>query len=246
MKKIIAGIVLLLSGIGYSGYRYFTGDENRLYEEAKELEAAGKIEEAHDKIMEALRLNPTNRKVIYYKAKLFFVVDSKSKLKNAISLRDDAVRAMDRGDYVTAAEKLDKANDTVYNISPKSEFYTQAEELQAQILKDAERLKREMPERYFNKASELASNGEYERAYNALSYVKEPTSKINKLKDDLAYKIGVDKMAEIERDGTPTLFLIRDTIGWFNAVSDTSPHKIDAKVNISKLNKKLREIENKQ
>lgn len=245
MWKVAVGVLLIVGGIAFSGYKYFTGEENKLYEQAKQLEAEGKIYEAHDTIVKALELNPTNRKVIAYKSQLFAIVDSDTKLKNAVSYRNDAVRAMDRGDYVDAAEKLDKANTLVYEIFPSSPVYKKAEELQAQILKDTERLKRELPERYYNRAKELANNGEYERAYNALLYIKQPSSKIIELMDQLAYQIGNDKMAEIERDSNPTAFLIRDAISWYNQISSNSPNKVDAKIKAANLNKKLQEVEKK-
>ena len=230
MWKVAVGVLLIVGGIAFSGYKYFTGEENKLYEQAKQLEAEGKIYEAHDTIL---------------KAQLFAQVDSDTKLKNAVSYRNSAVRAMDRGDYVDAAEKLDKANTLVYEIFPSSPVYEKAEELQAQILKDAERLKRELPERYYNRAKELANNGEYERAYNALLYIKQPSSKIIELMDQLAYQIGNDKMAEIERDSNPTAFLIRDAINWYNQISSDSPNQIDAKIKAASLNKKLKEVEKK-
>ena len=233
MWKVAVGVLLIVGGIAFSGYKYFTGEENKLYEQAKQLEAEGKIYEAHDTILKALELNPTNRKIIAYKSQLFAQVDSDTKLKNAVSYRN------------SAAEKLDKANTLVYEIFPSSPVYEKAEELQAQILKDAERLKRELPERYYNRAKELANNGEYERAYNALLYIKQPSSKIIELMDQLAYQIGNDKMAEIERDSNPTAFLIRDAINWYNQISSDSPNQIDAKIKAASLNKKLKEVEKK-
>ena len=98
MWKIIIGVIILVLGIAFSGYKYFTGEENKLYEQAKQLEAEGKIKEAHEVILKALELNPANRKVLAYKAQLFAVVDGENKLQNAVSFRDSAVRAMDRGD----------------------------------------------------------------------------------------------------------------------------------------------------
>lgn len=246
MWKVAVGVIIIVAGIAFSGYKYFTGEENKLYEQAKQLEKEGKINEAYETILKALELNPANRKVIAYKSQLFAVVDGETKLKNAVSYRDDAVRAMDRGDYVDAAEKLDKANTLVYEIFPSSPSYKKAEELQAQILKDTERLKRELPERYYNKAKELANNGEYERAYNALLYIKNPGNKIVELMDQLAYQIGNDKYAEIEKDNNPTAFLIRDAINWYNQISSSSPNKIDSKIKAANLNKKLQEVEKKK
>lgn len=245
MWKIIIGILIIVLGIAFSGYKYFTGEENELYEQAKQLEAEGKVKEAHEVILKALELNPTNRKVLAYKSQLFSVVDGENKLKNAVAFRDDAVRAMDRGDYVDAAEKLDKANTLVGEIFPSSPAYEKAGELQAQIVKDTERLKRELPERYYNRAKELANNGEYERAYNALLYIKQPSAKIIELMDQLAYTIGNDKYEQIQKDNNPTAFLIRDAISWYNQVSSNSPNQVDAKIKISNLNKKLEGISKK-
>ncbi len=245
MWKIIIGTLIIVLGIAFSGYKYFTGEENELYEQAKQLEAEGKVKEAHEVILKALELNPTNRKVLAYKSQLFSVVDGDNKLKNAVAFRDDAVRAMDRGDYVDAAEKLDKANTLVGEIFPSSPAYEKAGELQAQIVKDTERLKRELPERYYNRAKELANNGEYERAYNALLYIKQPSAKIIELMDQLAYTIGNDKYEQIQKDNNPTAFLIRDAISWYNQVSSDSPNQVDAKIKISNLNKKLEGISKK-
>ena len=245
MWKIIIGTLIIVLGIAFSGYKYFTGEENELYEQAKQLEAEGKVKEAHEVILKALELNPTNRKVLAYKSQLFSVVDGDNKLKNAVAFRDDAVRAMDRGDYVDAAEKLDKANTLVGEIFPSSPAYEKAGELQAQIVKDTERLKRELPERYYNRAKELANNGEYERAYNALLYIKQTNAKIIELMDQLAYTIGNDKYEQIQKDNNPTAFLIRDAISWYNQVSSNSPNQVDAKIKISNLNKKLEGISKK-
>ncbi len=63
--------------------------------------------------------------------------------------------------------------------------------------------------------------------------------------DQLAYQIGNDKMAEIERDSNPTAFLIRDAINWYNQISSDSPNQIDAKIKAASLNKKLKEVEKK-
>ena len=245
MWKIIIGTLIIVLGIAFSGYKYFTGEENELYEQAKQLEAEGKVKEAHEVILKALELNPTNRKVLAYKSQLFSVVDGDNKLKNAVAFRDDAVRAMDRGDYVDAAEKLAKANTLVGERFPSSPAYEKAGELQAQIVKDTERLKRELPERYYNRAKELANNGEYERAYNALLYIKQPSAKIIELMDQLAYTIGNDKYEQIQKDNNPTVFLIRDAISWYNQVSSNSPNQVDAKIKISNLNKKLEGISKK-
>ena len=245
MWKIIIGVIILVLGIAFSGYKYFTGEENKLYEQAKQLEAEGKIKEAHEVILKALELNPANRKVLAYKSQLFAVVDGENKLQNAVSCRDSAVRAMDRGDYVYAAEKLDKANTLLAEIFPSSPAYGKAGELQEQIVKDIERLKRELPERYYNRAKELANNGEYERAYNALLNIKQPDAKIRELMDQLAYQIGNDKSEQVAKDSNPTAFLIRDAIYWYNLISSSSPNQVDAKIKISNLNKKLEEVTKK-
>lgn len=268
MWKIILGIILIVGGIGYSGYIYFSGDAINLYNEAKELEKAGKIKEAHDKITEAIKISPTNRKIISYKTELFAIVDSESKFNEAVNSRNDAIRAMDRGDYVTASEKLKKANDLLYNVSQDSMLHEQLkkfqgqivkkwsnmeetkvpvklEELQEQLIKDAERLKVEVAEKYYNRAKELSSNGEYERAYRALLTISSPDEKIKGLMDELAYKIAVDKYTEVLRDKKPTEFLVRDALLWFDKLSSSSNNLADADKKKDKLNKILKEISGK-
>ena len=239
MWKVFVGLAILLSVLVIGGYKYFSGNEYEHYEEAKRLESEGKITEAHEEVLKALEENPTNRKILAYKAQLFSKVENYEKYKKAVSYRDSAVRAMDRGDYIEASEKLELANNTVYNVSQSSESYKLALELQAQIVKDAERLKKELPEKYYNKAMELSNDGEYERAYNALLYIKNPTNKIIGLKDQLAYKIGLDKMESINKDKDPTTFLINDAIFWFNQVSKEFPKYPESKLNIHKLKEKL-------
>ena len=41
MWKVAVGVLLIVGGIAFSGYKYFTGEENKLYEQAKQLEDAG-------------------------------------------------------------------------------------------------------------------------------------------------------------------------------------------------------------
>ncbi len=57
MWKVAVGVLLIVGGIAFSGYKYFTGEENKLYEQAKQLEAEGKIYEAHDTIEKLLLIN---------------------------------------------------------------------------------------------------------------------------------------------------------------------------------------------
>lgn len=267
MWKVIVGLVILVAGIGYSGYIYFSNDANKLYNEAKELEKAGKIQEAHEKISEAIKISPTNRKIISYKTELFAIVDSEKKFQEAVNLRNDAVRAMDRSDYVTASEKLKKANDLLYNVAQDSMLHAQMkqfqgqivkrwsgvetpvpvklQEFQEQIIKDAERLKKEVAEKYYNKAKELSNNGEYERAYRSLLTISSPDEKILSLMDDLAYKIGNDKYIEVIRDKKPTEFLVKDALIWFDKVSAGSKKSADISEKVTKLNKILKNISGK-
>lgn len=245
MWKIFVGIFILLTVFVVGGYRYLTGDEYTHFEEAKRLESEGKISEAHEEVLKALEKNPTNRKILAYKAQLYGKVENYEKYKKAVSYRDNAVRAMDRGDYVEASEKLELANNVVYNISQSSEYYEKALELQKQIVKDADRLKQELPEKYYTKALELSNDGEYERAYNSLLYIKNPNNKIISLKDQLAYKIGMDKLEQINNDSNPTSFLINDAIFWFEQVSKEYPNYPESKLNASKLKDKLEVINNK-
>ncbi len=239
MKKLIVLPVILAAIAAVWTFKYINGRDYKLYDEAKELEAQGDIYGAHDKISEALKLNPKNRKVISYKTELYFLVKNDSALKEARSGKEDAEKAMEKGDYALAAKRLDEALAAVDNVSSLYEGYSEAEELQKELIKDVDRVLREAPEKYYLKGLELYGRGEYERAYNMLGYISAPSPKIIKLMDEIAYKIGCDKYdaAEVNPgDG----YAVRESISWLDKVSASSPDHIDAKARISRLKNYLK------
>lgn len=220
MKKwfLIIGLLAVVGTI-FGMYSYMNGRDGRLYEEALVLESEGAYRQAHEKVIEALDINPKNKKILVYKTKLFNIVQNLDFLDRAVKNRDDGVRAMNRGDYVTASEKLDAALGDVASVSPSVLGYTDAMELQKQLLKDTERLLKEAPEKYYIQAVGFSQNGEYERAYTALEYILKPESKVVSLKNELAYRIGSEKYNECVSNQYPTSFLLRDAIMWLSRVS---------------------------
>lgn len=240
MKKIalICAVIFLLM----AGWllKYYNGRDYKLYNEARELAAKGDIYGAHDKISEALEINPKNRKVISYKTELYFLVKNDSAIKDAQKGKSDAERAMEKGDYALAAQRLDAALAAVDNVSTLYDGYHKAEKLQKELIKDVERVIREAPEKYYLRGMELYQRGEYERAYNMLGYISDPTPKVVKLMDEIAYKIGGDEYAKAVRGSGGDAFLVRSAISWLEKVSEGSPDSIEAKARVSKLKKYLK------
>lgn len=244
MKKwlILIGILAVI-GTVFGMYNYMHGRDGRLYDEAIALEAEGKYREAHEKIVQALEINPKNKKVLIYKTKLFNIVQNLDFLESAVKNRDEGVRAMNRGDYVTASEKLDEALVKVAQVSPSVLGYDEAMELQAQLLKDTERLLKEAPEKYYMQAVSFAQKGEYERAYTSLEYILKPEPKVINLKNDLAYRIGVEKYNECVSNPYPSSFLLRDAIMWLSRVAPGYKDIQNVKKMISNLQIILQKVE---
>lgn len=239
MKKLIILPVILVAVAAAWTFKYINGKDFKLYNEAKKLEAQGDIYGAHEKISEALQINPKNRKVISYKTELYFLVKNDSALKEAYKGKEDAERAREKGDYSLAAKRLAEALAAVDSVSSLYERYSEAEELQKELIKDVDRVLQEAPERYYLKGLELYGKGEYERAYGMLEYISDRSPKVIKLMDDIAYKVGCDKYRDAETakgDG----YIVRDAISWLEKVSASSPDLVDAKARISRLKSYLK------
>lgn len=244
MKKwAIIVISVLVLGVIFGMYQYNRGSDFVLYNDAKALEAEGKYSQAHDKVVEALGINPKNKKVLVYKTYLYNIVQNENFVKSAVKNREDAVNAMNRGDYVMASEKLDAALYDVLQVSPSIQGYDRAVELQKQLLKDTEKLLKEAPEKYYLQAVGYYQNGEYQRAYNSLEYILKPEPKVTSFKNDLAYRIGVEKYNECVTVPSPTPFLIKDAIMWLTKVNASSKNFSNSKVLIKNLNTILAKIE---
>lgn len=236
IKPIIVGLIILASAGLWSYFSLYTED-SKLYREAKELEAKGDIYTAHDKITEALMINPKNRKVISYKTHLYFLVKNDTALQNAYKGKYDAELAMEKGDYVLAAKRLDDALSAIDSMSSMYPKYSEAEILQEEIVKIVDRVVKEAPERYYIKGQELYQKGEYERAYLMLDYISSPLPKVVKLKDELAFKLGSDKYNLSIKSNGNDAYMVNDAISWLNKVSENSPDYKNAKAYISRLKK---------
>lgn len=241
-----AVVVLIIGAAAFGIYNYNSGADFKLLGEARALEAKGDIKAAHEKIVEALKINPTNKKALVYKTRLYNTLQNSSFLENAAKNRDDALRAMNRGDYVLAAEKLDAALEDVFQVSPSYGGYERAEDFQRQLLKDTERLLKEAPEKYYLQAVNYFHNGEYERAYYSLDYILKPDAKVLSFKDNLAFRIGAEKYNECVNAANPTAFLLRDGIMWLSRVSGQSKEAMRAAGMIKNLNSMLSKAEKKR
>lgn len=244
MKKwLILIAILAVIGTGFGMYNYMNGRDGRLYNEALVLESEGKYRDAHEKIIKALEINPKNKKILIYKTKLYNIVQNLDFLESAVKNRDDGIRAMNRGDYVTASEKLDEALGNVAQVFPSVLGYDEAMELQKQLLKDTERLLKEAPEKYYMQAVSSAQKGEYERAYTSLEYILKPEPKVINLKNDLAYRIGSEKYNECVSNPYPSSFLLRDALMWLSRVAPGYKNAQNVKSMIDSLQLILQKVE---
>lgn len=247
MWKFYIGIAICLLTLVYGSYSFLNGADKPYYEEALRLEEEGNIREAHKNAQKAIEINPKSRKAIALKARLYVQIQNDDRYQAALKARTDAVRAMDRGDFSSAADKLAFANDKLANVEELSSVYKKASELQVQVAKDIDRLNRELPESYYNKAQELRSHGELERAYNLLSRIKKPVEKVSTMKDEIAFQIAKDQFDKIKRESNPTLFILRDTINWYSLIEN--PTKEQAAIimqNTLLLKKRLEEAEKRK
>lgn len=235
IKPIIFGLTIIVIA-GLWTYISFYSIDNKLYREAKELEKVGDIYTAHDKITEALNINPKNRKVISYKTHLYFLVKNDSALKEAYQGKKDAEYAMEKGDYVLASKRLNDALIAIDSISTMATQYKEAEILQQEIVKDVDRVIKEIPERYYLKGQELYQQGELERAYIMLDYISNPLPKVVRLKDELAFELGSNNYKKALKSHEKNEYNINEAITWFSKVSKSSPDYKNAKAYISKLN----------
>lgn len=239
-KKAILITIAIVLAFSVAGYIYYTGEDYKLYNKALELKAKGDIYEAHEVVSEAMRINPKNRKAISLKAELYMAVKNDTFLKVALKARSDALRAIDRGDYSYASNRLQVALENIDNISTMSKEYKPAKELESLVIADAEKVLREAPESYYKRALDFSSKGEFERAYDVLDYLNKPSQKVIKLKDELAFKIGDEKYLSVVSGRESNPIIIKEAIMWFSKVSNTSPEAINVKVKINELKGKLK------
>ncbi len=237
MKKFVGYIVIfvIVAAVGYGIYSYQNGLDFVLYDEAKQLEEDGDVDAAFEKIKEAMMVNPKNRKVQLYRTELNFVVQNNKLLEEAKELKVEAVRAINRGDYLTANDKIALATEKIYNISPSYKDYDKVLELDVALLEDINRIKNEAPKRYYTQARGFYSSGEYERAYNIIDYIKQPNDEIAQFKNQIAYTIAnlsYDKINSSQSKESQ----IRDAIYWYSLVEESSRDYNEAQQQIKKLN----------
>ncbi len=240
MAKIIGYIVIaaMVAGVGYGIYSYQNGLDFKLYDEAKQLESEGKIDEAFATVKRAMEVNPKNRKVQLYRTELNFVVENNKLLEQAKVLRQEAVKLTDRAEYREANDKLSEASDKLLNISPSFKKFDEVLELDKQLIEDIARIKREAPIRYYTQARGYFSSGEYERAYNIIDYIIEPDERTLLFKYQIAYTIANRSYNKIETSGSRQS-QIRDAIYWYSLVGEQSQEYINAQEQIRVLNNML-------
>ncbi len=235
-------VTLFLVSVIYFTYRYFNGEDFKLYDEAVILFEDGDIEGAHNKLVEAYNIRKTNRKVLALKTTVYQLLQYKELLKTAYKAYEKALSAVDRDDYVFAAEYVDLALISLDGISEKAENYDEAMELQKKVVQVAEEIIEKAPLRYYDKGIIFLKEGEYEKAYYSFTYIGNPSKEVIQLKSDIAYKLGNKQYEKaISNMGNIDLFLVRDAIFWYSKIDENYVDHKDANVQLDKLKNILKE-----
>jgi len=223
-------VVVIVSIVSIFAYKYFTSEDFKIYDEALVLYDDGKLEEAHDKLLEALKIRQTNRKALALKGKIYPILLNYKLLENAQKEYEKAENAIDRGDYSLAADYLDIVLQDLSLISISSDNYDEAMAFQNKVIITSKELILETPAKYYNKSVLHMENGDYERAYNTLTYIGSPDTTIIKLKNDLAYTIAIKQYDKIMSSGDKSNeFILRDTVLWFEKITKASDNFIESK-----------------
>lgn len=234
-------VTVFLVSVGYFTYRYFNGEDFKLYDEAVILYDEGDIEGAHEKLVMAYNIRKTNRKVLALKTEVYQLLRYKKLLIMANKAYEKALGAADRGDYVSAAEYVDLALVSLDGISEKAENYDEAMELQKKVVLVAQEVIEKAPLRYYDKGMIFLKEGEYEKAYYSLTYIGKPSAEVVQLKSDLAYKLGNKQYDKaINNMGVADLFLVRDAIFWYSKIDESYVDHKDANIKLDKLKKILK------
>ncbi len=239
-------VTLFLVSVGYFTYRYFNGEDFKLYDEAVILFEDGKVEEAHDKLIEAYNIRQTNRKVLALKTEVYQILRYKELLIAANKAYEKALSAVDRDDYVSAADYVDLALINLDGISERAENYDEAMELQKKVVEVAEEIIEKAPLRYYDKGIIFLKEGEFEKAYYSFTYIGNPSKEVIQLKSDIAYKLGNKQYDQAINDiGDTYLFLVRDAIFWYSKIDESYIDYKDANVRLDKLKNILKDNGNK-
>ncbi len=240
-------VTVFLLSVGYFTYRYFNGEDFKLYDEAVILYDEGDIEGAHDKLIEAYNIRKTNRKVLALKTIVYQLLRYKELLIMANEAYEKALGAADRDDYISAAEYVDLALISLDGISEKAENYEEAMELQKKVVSVANEIIEKAPLRYYDKGIIFLKEGEFEKAYYSLTYIGKPSLEVIQLKSDIAYKLGnkqyektVNNISEVD------LFLVRDAIFWYSKIDESYIDYKDANIKLDKLKNILKDNGNNQ
>ena len=240
-------VTLFLVSVGYFTYRYFNGEDFKLYDEAVILFEAGNIEEAHNKLIEAYNIRQTNRKVLALKTTVYQLLRFKELLITANNAYEKALGAVDRDDYVSAAEYVDLALISLDGISEKAENYDEAMELQKKIVQVADEIIEKAPLRYYDKGIIFLKEGEFEKAYYSFTYIGKPSKEVIQLKSDIAYKLGNKQYDKaINNIGGIDQFLVRDAMFWYSKIDESYIDYKDANVRLDKLKNILKDNGNNQ
>ncbi|MCB4203601.1 hypothetical protein LF845_01350 [Deferribacterales bacterium Es71-Z0220] len=217
MKKII-GISLII-GIFAALFLYLKFDESyKLYYEAEKLYKEGNINQAYEKIKEAVEVNHFNKKVLILKAKLYKIVSNNEKLEKAEKYYTESKKAFFVEDYEKAKILISKAYELTLSIPESAHNKKEALTLQKKIEKDITRIQSVEPSVYYQRALKLAEKNDYIAAFELLNKLNTNDEKLLSLKSDFAFKIGTSRYTSILKKQNPSETEILDAIYWLNNV----------------------------
>ncbi|MBZ4644027.1 MAG: hypothetical protein PWQ25_543 [Deferribacteres bacterium] len=223
MKKILGLFIIISVFTGL--FFYFKYDKSyQLYNEAKLLYEEGKINQAYDKIKEALKENHFNKKALILKAKLYTILSNREKLETASKLYKESKKAFFEEDFEKAKLLISNAYEIVTSIPESAENKKDALSLQKQIEKDIGKIQSVEPNVYYQKALNLTEKKDYIGAFELLNKLNTSDKKLLNLKSELAFKIGTERYTSILQKKNPGETEILDAIYWLNNVDKDNPN----------------------
>lgn len=240
MRKIVVVITILFTG--YIGWYFWNGfsESTILYKQAVKMNEAGDVRGAHDALAKALELNPLNRKVIKLKSELYVYLKAEDDFVKAQKLYEKGTIALESGDADKAQKAFRESYDLLSLLPRKSKEWPDAEILMGKIEKSVDEFSKVIPEKITGLARQFMAQGQYMRAFETLSRGDQKDGSIIRMRSEVAFIIGAQRLAGIKERGTGVHEVeIRDGIYWFEQVDTQSPDYDKAQSGILELQEML-------
>lgn len=225
MKKII-GLLIIISIFG-GIYLYIKLDKSyELYEEANKLYAEGEVKQAYKKVNDALAVNNLNKKALILRAKLYRIITSLEKYREAETYYKESKKSYFEEDYEKAKLYIAKSYEAVMAIPLDAQNRKEADDLKSLIDKDLAKINSTLPKIYYEKALTLTAKNEYIAAFEYLERLdnSDMDSNILKLKSEIAFKIGTSRYTSIVQRKDVKENEILDAVYWLEHVDKNDPN----------------------